>query len=79
MCSALGGIRRKRRAQAKSKAMPKLKATAQPCSSIPAMPDIVMDDEATHKGEPSDAIDVDDGDATDAGDESDYPFGFCPC
>ena len=64
-----------------SKKMPKssTKPTAAP---ITKLEDVVMDDDdATRKGEPSDAVKADDdeGDTTDAGEEEGYPLGSHPC
>ena len=57
------------------------KPTAAP---ITKLEDVVMDDDdddATRKGEPSDAVKADDdeGDTTDAGEGEGYPLGSHPC
>ena len=64
-----------------SKKMPKSspKPSAAPTAKLEDV--IIDDDEATRKGDPLDAVKVDDdeGDTTDAGEEEGYPLGSHPC
>ena len=65
-----------------SKKMPKSSPKPKAAPTI-KLEDVAMDDDddATRKGEPSDAAkaDNDEGDTTDAGEEEGYPLGSHPC
>ena len=63
-----------------TKKMPTAPSKSEAATST-KLEDVAMDDDATRKGEPSDAAGADDdeGDTTDAGEEEAFPLGSHPC